>query len=338
MKKLKSWRWKRIFQKETYQKEFDGGSFILIFTFVGLSLISLNQLAIVLGGLLIACVFSFLVYACTADDYLIVEKIDEDSIIRGKVHVIKLKSGYKLLFEWPQSLEKMVVDEYISSSFWPSDVHNLLYKKGESWYLVNKHNEHPVLMGKRIGKSIFAFTYLNSSEVLLKILNGSNFTEFLVDSYSYDEENLLVIEPKEAKYSTDENRVEFILIRKDDQYQLLACFSKYDSTPVLHIAEVKEAVAIVAKDGNKTVVFVQDNGTYKMVYSGQNFIRNIGLNVLELYSKGDLYGKMMRLNTKKLTLETIYDGRIYGVNFDDGEIICEGGRSYDPVRNKFFEA
>lgn len=336
MKKLKSWRWKRIFQKATYQKEFDGGTFILIITVVGLFLTSSAQVDVVFYGLGAVVALSFLVYACTADDYLIVEKVYEDSVITGKVHVIKLMSSYKILIEWPQSQETMFVDGYSPSSIWPSGVHNLLYKKDDNWYLMNKYNEHPVLMGKKIGKSIFALTYLNSSKTLLKILSGDKFKEFLVDSYSYGKENLLVIKLNNPMFSTTESEQQLILIRKDSQYQLLACFSGGDT--VLRVEEIKEAGAIVAKDGDKTVVLVQDNGSYKIIYNGQSFIRNIGLHVLTLYGERGLYGKMMRLNTESLTLETVYDGRIYGVNFDDGEIICEKGLSYAPTKNKFSEA
>ena len=348
MDRLISWRWSRIGERSAWKKllSIDGvmaivGIILSIGCIIMLSSENEHQMFV---WLMLFCGIMFILLGLglvlRADDYF--------SVLMGnkkcKVYVYQIEHKYSLctyeILLKTKDAEFRVLTSQYNRMIYSGSQNAFIYcaesaDGAKAWMLVNKDSDEAQELGQRVGDYIFVSPNQHEKgKVVLNILQDDGYTEISADRYIC--ENILVPQENEIESVYNGKIVqvstpnEYLIIKNDDKYQVWGIYGDEKHNPSCYALSVS---SVIFHEGNDTVILLGQHFEYKELYRGFSLGRKSTTLISEVYNKEGfkgVYGTILRFNPKTKTLEKLYDGAIFGIIFEDGEIYGENGQVFKP--------
>lgn len=344
-----SWRWARIGERSAWKNALNP-EFILGIMGFTLCIVYMaiphpdKELEILLLWLISFCGICFFVHCLSmvlrADDYFSVQMGNQ----KCKVYVYCIAHKYRpcsyKIFLKTKDAEFMVFATSYNKSVYSGSQNAFIYSVksddgAEMWMLVNKGSDDAQELGRRVGDYIFISSNQHEQgKVVLNILQDDGYTEISADRYTC--ENILVPAEEETEVVYNGEIVEadipdeYLIIKNDDKYQIWGIYSEEKSNPYCYALSVS---SVIFHEGQDTVILLGQHFEYTELYRGFSLGRESTTLISEVYNKEGfkgVYGTIRRFNPKTKTLDKLYDGAIFGVLFEDGEIIGADGQIFKP--------
>ncbi len=343
-----SWRLSRISERSAWEKVLSADGFLLVVGFI----LSIASIPILLSikdtqifvWMMFVCGILFLLEGLSvilcADDCFSVQMGKN----KGKVYVYKIEnkyrpSYYEILIKaggreflvFANQYKKNIYSESKAAFIYCSSINN---EKG-TWVLINKNSDDIQELGQSVGEYVFISPNQHETgKIVLNVLQEDGYTEISADRYTC--KNILV--PQESEIESVYNGKivqvpipnEYLIVKNDDKYQVWGIYCDEKNNPRCYALSVS---SIIFHEGKDTVILLGKHFEYTELYRGQSLGRKSTTLISEVYDKKGykgVYGTVRRFNPQNKTLEELYTGPIFGILFDDGEIIGENGEVFTP--------
>ena len=348
MDRLMSWRWSRISERSAWEKVLSADGFLLVVGFI-LSIASISILLSIKDTqmfvwMMFVCGILFLLLGLSeilsADDYFSVQMGKN----KGKVYVYKIEnkyrpSYYEILIKAGGREFLVFANQYKKNIYSESKAafiySNVCDNGSEIWMLINKNSDDIQELGQSVGEYVFLSPKNQErNKTILNILQDNGYTEISADRYAC--ENILVPQENEIESVYNGKIVqipipnEYLRVKNDDKYQVWGIYCDEKNNPRCYALSVS---SIIFHEGKDTVILLGKHFEYTELYRGQSLGRKSTTLISEVYDKKGykgVYGTVRRFNPQNKTLEELYTGPIFGILFDDGEIIGEKGQVFKP--------
>lgn len=349
-----SWRWSRISERSAWKKVLNVDGILIVVGFI----LSIAGIPILLAikdsqilvwmrltsGLLLFCGISFLLLGLSeilsADDCFSVQMGKN----KGKVYVYKIEnkyrpSFYEILIKAGGREFLVFANQYKKNIYSESKAafiySNVCDNGSEIWALINKNSDDIQELGQSVGEYVFISPNQHKTgKIVLNVLQEDGYTEISADRYIC--KNILV--PQESEIESVYNGKivqvpipnEYLIVKNDDKYQVWGIYCDEKNNPRSYALSVS---SIIFHEGKDTVILLGKHFEYTELYRGQSVGRKSTTLISEVYDKKGykgVYGTVRRFNPQNKTLEELYTGPIFGILFDEGEIIGENGDVFKP--------
>ncbi len=282
---------------------------------------------------------------CQPDDFFLVGFMYSLKPQVYKVRVYSCKNPrnqeyFSLKFECGHRKFEISAGEYEHSKIAVPEKNFMIFRGlGEDeWQLISAMGNQPQYLGKRLAKTVFLASRQEKCKVRLNMLHPSpqgyaEIKEEVVNSFVLGGIYLPCSETSKAAADTSAAEktalYNVMLLKRDGAYELIGLYEDKGAIPFyMHLI----MPAVIFREYNQTVILLwQEGAGYRERYRGANVIRKADDSILEMYDdNGGLHGRIYRFHPETLKLIKEYDGRIFGIDFDSGQVICEDGRVYNP--------
>ena len=349
MDRLMSWRWSRIGERSAWKNALNP-EFILAIMGFALCVVYMaipqpdKELEFLLSWLILFCGICFFVHCLSmvlrADDYFKVQMGNKQCWVYVYRVTHKYRPcTYEILLR-TKDAEYLVFASQYNRKIYSGSKNAFIYcvksdDGAETWMLVNKDSDNAQELGQRVGDYIFISPNQHEKgKVVLNVLQDDGYTEICADRYTC--ENILVPAEEESEVVYNGEIVqaaipaEYLIIKNDDKYQVWGIYCKEKSNPSCYALSVS---SVIFHEGNDTVILLGQHFEYTELYRGFSLSRKSTTLISEVYDKEGykgVYGTVHRFNPKTKTLDKLYEGAIFGVLFEDGEIYGENGQVFKP--------
>lgn len=334
MKKLKSWRWQRLFSADA----FGTNPILLALSFLYIfSAFFCREYQWVVAGLVLCAVLTLFVLIreiCQAYDCFYVKLGAQ----RYKAYVYP--SPYVLRIEMvEESCEHKAllnVAEYEYDFLKPSESFIYRMPDDDEWYLVGGRFGDAVCLGKRLGKTIFMPIYENPDYTCLNVLSEGDITRIKAERAVVGTYFIPPFKPKKENISgcddvQDKTPDDYLIVRGyDGNYTVYGIFINNEDKLLLPLCRPVYVPSIIIREFNDTVILVYADGKYKELCRKQDTKRKLNDVIIELTDNYRIGGIIWKYDASEQNLVKLYEGNFFGIGFENGEIIGENGWKYIP--------
>ena len=338
MLNLKSWRWSRLFEASGLKRIITHWNLIFIILFLsafGLYICyradethKLLNMEIITYVCAISLLFAILMTICTSDNYY---EIKSDS---KKIKIFLYNSGlyfYKPIVTMVIKTKDYITKEDIAPDFYFYQYDNsgtfLFYSiKNKIWYNVSPTNDTQIL-GQKIGDTVFK---IPDNDHKLIILDDRGTSVIEADAYFF---NGIYIPPIASQNIFDAitgDKVtepeDFLISKRGDRYIVYGLYHK--TTPQYRELKIP---TVIFREGFQDVILLWDDNTetyrefYRTHYSAKRKLNDV---FIEMSYKNGIGGTVKKFNEQTKSLDLLYKGYFYAIDFDKGHIIGEKGYTY----------
>lgn len=347
MKKIiKSWRWKRLTERECWTSFFEESSLlvILITTFyVSLLLAEKYNLLsdIGAGATIVYAIFwvLFIGTICIADNYFELKDVYQK---KCRVYVYNEGvNGYKIIAKYADKEVCFRAKEYINPYKEYSDFCNennfavdtriyndcFIYKSidSEIWKMVCASYDDNQDLGEKVSTQVFRpdtehLNILQPYREGLVITIGAS--EFFWGDAVYIPKNARenLHREFEGKCMASDEADRYLFVKHKDNYTLYGFYLDFEDD-VEPLVEAILADSVITCDGFHKYVFILENGTYKNIIRERNFCRKAnGIFIQPLHTTG-MMADITQYDETYKTRKSLLKCHISSMDFDEGDII-----------------
>lgn len=251
---------------------------------------------------------------------------------RTKLYVYKNKENmFELVLHKAESSETIFVADY-DVPFNGKTVGCFTYSLGKEnvadWFVYNVRERKTEKLGRRLNKILFISSKKDGgisvlfSDGSVQRLHG----DYIVYDDLYIPADAKVLVPQDVDGKTKSMPDKFLFIQKDGSYKTYGFFLSDEKTGYSEVF----ISSVIFREGEDRLLLEFNGEVYKVRLRTQDLSRELSNYFLELTDDYRVGGKVYRYDGKTKSLDVIYEGNFRYIEFDDGTILGDDGKTYGP--------
>lgn len=262
-----------------------------------------------------------------ADNYFEIKSLDKTSqrIYLYNHGIYSSNDKIDMVIISNENNEKFILEQEITEDFdawYHENLCSFLFCVDNNYYYQSPTSSELEFLGKRETKTIF----ISGKTPKIKVLYNNRILTIEADLAMWGD----VFIPPTAKKSIQAQGKHlpdnYLLTKNNNKYTV---YGLYEKKPTCVAMEIP---IVIFKEAGQDVVLIWEKNEYREIFRTKTNIKcstnDVFVEIIE--NSTELKGIVQHLNEETKQIETLYKGKFYALDFDNGAVIGENGYEYNP--------